>query len=267
MPSTAPQYTPYPYVNEAVQVLLENVRQTLGQYFFGLYLRGSLAGGDFDPGRSDIDFLVVTTQELPENLIPELETMHKRIWMTGTEWTKKLEGTYIPVKSLYRYNASDPPRPHVNKDKFMFFPNEPYWVIERSILRGKGVIIAGPPIQPLIAPITSGELRRAVITGISEAWPSRVNDDEWLNPPGYQPYMILTCCRVLYTLRYGTIMPKTTSAKWALKTLDRQWHDLIADALAWHYGIPNGSNQRTLEMMKYTLARVEVYRLKLPGNP
>jgi predicted nucleotidyltransferase len=266
MSSITPHYTSYPYVNEAVHVLLENVKGVLGNYFLGLYLHGSLAGGYFNPDHSDIDFLIVTTQELPEKIIPKLKKMHKHIWENGSEWVRKLEGTYIPVNSLYKYNASDPPRPHVNADKFMFIPNEQYWVIERQILREKGVVIAGPPIRSLIAPITSKEIRQSVILGISEAWPSRVNDGEWLTLSGYQPYIVLTCCRILYTLKYGTIKSKQVSARWALKALGHQWQSLIKEAMKWKHRIPNGDINHTLEMMKYTLARIEAYRAKLPGN-
>jgi predicted nucleotidyltransferase len=53
--------TPYPDVNEVLLTLLDNVRAILGDYFTGMYLYGSLASGDFDPRRSDIDFLVVTS--------------------------------------------------------------------------------------------------------------------------------------------------------------------------------------------------------------
>jgi hypothetical protein len=47
--------TPYPYVNEAVQLLLENVQAILKDNFVGLYLHGSLASSDFDPGHSNIE--------------------------------------------------------------------------------------------------------------------------------------------------------------------------------------------------------------------
>ena len=55
-------------------------------------MHGSLASGDFNPQSSDIDFLVVTQDELPVELLPELAA--------------KLEGFYISAAALRRY---DPP--------------------------------------------------------------------------------------------------------------------------------------------------------------
>ncbi|MGD1119892.1 MAG: aminoglycoside adenylyltransferase domain-containing protein [Dehalococcoidales bacterium] len=252
--------TPYPYINAVLELLLENVRSVLGTYFVGLYLHGSLASGDFDPGHSDIDFLVVTTQELPEKMIPNLEVMHRSIWASGLEWALKLEGTYIPKDSLYRYDAADPPRPHINEGKFLFFPNENYWVISRHILRENGVVVNGPPIRPLIAPVSRDELREAIVSGLIEGWTSRLEEREWLIPPGHQPYIVLTCCRALYTVTFGTITSKPVSARWALSALDGQWRDLIENAMAWHKGMPHGDIERTLEMMKYTLEKLKNYR-------
>ena len=53
-------------VNATLADLLDRVRGIAGGHLFGMYLYGSLASGDFDPARSDIDFLVVTDGELPD---------------------------------------------------------------------------------------------------------------------------------------------------------------------------------------------------------
>jgi hypothetical protein len=45
--------------------LLTEVKAVLGDYFISLYLHGLLAGGGFNPGRSDIDFFVANMGEHP----------------------------------------------------------------------------------------------------------------------------------------------------------------------------------------------------------
>ena len=54
-----PQPTPYQDVNVFLNLLLSNIQSILGDHFIGLYLGGSLALGDFNPQRSDIDFVAV----------------------------------------------------------------------------------------------------------------------------------------------------------------------------------------------------------------
>jgi len=260
MSPTAINPTPYPYVNDAVQMLLTNVRAVLDEYFLGLYLHGSLTGDDFDPGHSDIDFLVVTTRELPKKLIPDIEAMHMRIRDSGLEWAKKLEGTYLSKKALFCYKPSKRQIPYLNEGKFFLTQQSFDWIINRHILRENGIVVAGPPIRPLIAPISSHEIPQVVIQGLLENWTPRLDERAWLIPPGHQPFIVLTCCRALYTLKHDTIASKPVSARWALKALDKQWTGLIEYALSWHYGMPPGDIEKTLKMMKYTLEQAESYR-------
>ena len=39
---------------------------------------------------------------------------------------------------------------------------------------------------------------------------------------GYQAYAILSMCRVLYTLEFGTVVSKPAAARWAQGTLDER---------------------------------------------
>ena len=252
--------TPYPYVNKAVQILLDNVRTVLNEYFLGLYLHGSLASGDFDPGHSDIDFLVVTTREVPKKLIPDVEAMHKCIIDNGPEWVKKLEGTYLSKEALHVYKPGKRKIPYLNECKFFLAQQDIDWIINRHILREKGIVVAGPPIRPMIAPISKKVICQAVIQGLINDWTPRLNERDWLVPSGHQPFIVLTCCRALYTLKYSVIASKPVSAHWALETLDKKWHDLIEKAIVWHYGIPTGDIEETLKLMKYTVEQVKKYR-------
>jgi predicted nucleotidyltransferase len=59
--------TPYPEVNAVLQLLLAEVQAVLREQLVGLYVHGSLASGGFQPGRSDIDFLVVTLKAATTN--------------------------------------------------------------------------------------------------------------------------------------------------------------------------------------------------------
>jgi len=253
--------TPYPYVNTVLKLLLKNVQSVLDTYFIGLYLHGSLALGDFDPGHSDIDFVVVTTRELPVKLISDLETMHSSIKDSGLEWVNKLEGSYISKKALLRYNPDDTPRPHVNEGKFFVARDERDWVIIRHILRESGVVVAGPPVRPLIAPVSPDELRRAVLEVLATWWAPMLDKPGLrFSGPGYQPYAVLTMCRALYTLKHGNIVSKPVSARWALEALDKRWTKLIESALSWHDGDPTGDIEQTRQFMSYTIEQAELYR-------
>jgi len=250
--------TPYPDVNEALNTLQKDAQAVLGKYFVGLYLYGSLAGGDFTPGRSDIDFLVVTSRDLPRRVIEVLEAMHNRIWASATGWVSKLEGAYIPLSALWEYDAAGPECPMVNEKRFLVARPGIDWVINRHVLYTGGVVLSGPPLQRMIRHVEPEELREAVLSLLGNNWRSFMGNADNFAGTGYQSYAVLTMCRGLYTLEHGTVASKGASVEWATAALDSEWADLIRRAFAWRYGLPSGDVARTQAFMRYALERAGV---------
>jgi predicted nucleotidyltransferase len=256
MPPEVFSPTPYPEVNAVLQRLLKEVQAVLDNWFVGLYLHGSLALGDFNPGSSDIDFAIVTSRELPLKLISSLEAAHRRINDSGLAWAEKLEGSYLSNKAFRRYSPEETPHPHVWEQHFRVVRDKRDWIIHRHILREYGVIVTGPPIKSMIDPVSPDEIREAIVTTFREDWIPKLNEREWLIPTYYQAYVTLTCCRALYTMKFGTIASKPASAKWAVEALDKKWKDLIETAMDWRYGLPHGDIEQTLQFMRYTMEQI-----------
>ena len=135
-----PQPTPYPDVNAVLLCLLSEAQAVLGDDFVGLYLYGSLSSGDFDPHRSDIDFVVVTRDMLPAKTIQQLAALHERLAASGLKWAAKLEGTYITQAALRRYNPADGPFPGINEGRFYVAHHQSDWIIQHHILREYGAV-------------------------------------------------------------------------------------------------------------------------------
>lgn len=245
--------TPFPDVNQALQVFQEQVRANLGRRFIGLYLYGSLASGDFHPARSDIDFVVVTEAELPAKIVTALEAMHNRLWATGGKWMLKLEGSYITRQALRRYNPQDGPFPCVNEGKFYLARHASDWVIQRHTLRESGVAVNGPDIRPMIDPVSLEDIRAAVTGYLNEWWRPMLINPERLHSREYQAYAVLSLCRALYTLRYSRVASKTTSARWAQQALGERWASLIDRALSWPLGKQPEEFAETLAFMQFVL--------------
>jgi hypothetical protein len=60
---------------------------------------------------------------------------------------------------------------------------------------------------------------------------SEKSEREWRDVPSYRAYPVFTVCRILYSFRKGTIASKQLAAKWALKQLPQEWHEIILQAL------------------------------------
>jgi hypothetical protein len=77
---------------------------------------------------------------------------------------------------------------------------------------------------------------------------------------GYQCYIVLSLCRVLYTLQYGTVVSKSVAAHWAQETLDDRWVPLIERAWTGRYNwsevsleVSSEEVDGTLEFMRFAL--------------
>jgi hypothetical protein len=260
-----PNPTAYPDVNALLHELLSSVQAILGDYFLGMYLYGSLALGDFDPYRSDIDFLVVTTDDLPDDLFSALQVMHARIAARASRWAIELEGSYIPRRALRRYDPADARHPHIDRGggNLEIEQHDSDWIIQRHTLREHGVVMSGPPPHMLIDPVHPNDLRRAVMSTLHEWWAPMCDKPVQLQYIGYQTYAVLTMCRVLYTLQHGTIVSKPFAARWAQKVVGEPYASLIERAVTWRDPAQTSEVSQTLDFIRYTLASSQEYGLHM----
>lgn len=245
--------TPYRDVNAVLQLLLTGVDSVLTGRLAGVYLHGSLASGGFDPARSDVDFLVVTEGRPPEGVLSSLAAMHRNIAASGLKWASKLEGSYIPRDALRRYDPKNTIHPALRVDgSFGMDGHGSDWIIQRHIIHEKGIVLLGPPARELIDPVSSDQLRGAVRGILREWWsppfpsPGRFESEE------YRAYVVLTMCRALYTLHYGTVSSKPVAARWAQQTIGEPWAGLIECALLWTPCQPLLKDE-TFSFIQYTL--------------
>jgi hypothetical protein len=133
-----------------------------------MYLYGSLASGDFDPKSSDIDFVVVTKDILPDDTISNLEDLHKRIWSNGLKWASKLEGAYVPNDLIRRHDPNGYSCPTVNEGQFYVGHLGSDWIIQRHVIREYGVVLEGPDPKLLIDPVYPDEIRQSVLGVLDE---------------------------------------------------------------------------------------------------
>ncbi|HLF01647.1 MAG TPA: aminoglycoside adenylyltransferase domain-containing protein [Anaerolineales bacterium] len=248
--------TPYPDVNAVLNLLLLDAQAVLGDRFLGMYLYGSLASGDFDPTRSDVDFVIVTDGELPDEMIRALEAMHTRLWASGLKWAAKLEGAYVPQDALRRHTPNGAPCPSINEGKFYVGELGSDWVIQRHIIREHSAIVAGPEPRPMIDPVQPDDLRRAVLAILREWWAPMLDNPAWIRGREYEAFTVLTMCRALYALEYGEIVSKPVAARWARwarGALAARWAALIDHALAWSPGTQPSELDETLMLIRHTL--------------
>lgn len=243
--------TPHKEVNALLGFMLTRVRAILGDRMVGFYLGGSLSLGDFDPASSDVDFLIATQEELSEEILAQLRAMHREIAESGLRYAPSLEGSYIPLAALRRYDPANARHPKIDDygRPLHIAQHSSVWVFERAIVREHGVVVWGAEPRLLIDPISPQDLRIAVCQALKTYWQPKLEGDlDWMRPRHEQGYVVLTFCRALYTLHKGELCPKPRAAAWA-QEMYPNWQPIIERSLLWR-------SQDGIEDLTETLAFV-----------
>jgi predicted nucleotidyltransferase len=202
----------------------------------GVYLRGSLATGDFDPRTSDVDFFVVTKYQPGEVEFATVAAMHDRLAKLPNRYAQHLEGTYIDRDAVKQFHPGERYPTIFRQEKLIWYEHDYNWVLERWMIREKGITLLGPSPDTLIDPISSDDLRTAVRLRLPDwvDWANRPDDPNWQSPRSHKAYVIETMCRALCTLATGTLQSKPQAVAWALANLPDPWRATAERSLMWH---------------------------------
>jgi Domain of unknown function (DUF4111)/Nucleotidyltransferase domain len=265
------QPTPHAGVNEALRELLAQAQTILGSHFVGMYLSGSLALGDFNPHRSDIDLVIVTDAPLSDDLFAALQEMHARFAAGGSPWAAKLEAVYIPEQALRRDAPTGAKYPVLEKGRALVMDHlESGWSVQRYTFREHGLAVAGPEPRTLVDSVDPNGMRRAG-SAIAGMWLEQARADPswlaWLRQRENQAFVVLTLCRLLYTLEAGSVASKPGAARWAQQALGPRWGGLIERALAGQRDpieIPDCDAEETVALIQHTVDRFRQWEASAP---
>jgi hypothetical protein len=265
------QPTPYADVNEALRELLMQAQAILGSHCVGMYLSGSLALGDFNPHSSDIDLVIVTDAPLSDDLFAALQEMHARFAAGGSPWAAKLEVVYIPAQALRRDAPTGAKYPVLEKCRALTMDYlESGWSVQCYTLREHGLAVAGPEPRTLVDSVDPNGMRRAG-SAIAGMWLEQARTDPswlaWLRRRENQAFVVLTLCRLLYTLESGAVASKPGAARWAQQALGPRWAGLIERALAGQQEcteIPDSDADETVALIQHTVDQFRQWEASAP---
>ena len=167
--------------------------------------------------------------------------------------------SYIPREALRHYDPRNAVHPALRTDgSFGQDRHGSDWVLQRTVIRERGIALAGPLPRVLVDPVSPEQIRWAAAETLREWWAPQLEDPWRLRSDEYQAYAILTMCRALYTLWYASVAPKAVAARWAQGVLDAPWPALIARALAWRHGDCLDALDETLALIRHTLEQATV---------
>jgi Nucleotidyltransferase domain len=133
----------------------------------GVYVVGSVALGDYRPGRSDLDILTLTQCPLSDAELRALDAMHRELDQ-GTQ--PHLDATYTPRECLGRSAAEDASgHAHVVDGQFNHGPHGQELVVWAT-LDQCGVTLRGPEAKSWAATPDAAEFRAWNLGNLEAYW-------------------------------------------------------------------------------------------------
>ena len=254
-------------LNGILEELLIGWEAILGENFLGAYLGGSFAHGGWH-AYSDVDFNVVIQQDPDHHKLEALKALHAGIFTQEQYYARHLEGSFIPAEVLADLDRTNVPVWYLDNGSLNFeLSTHDNTLVNRWVLREKGVVLAGPHPSTWIPPVPEERLK-AEVWEVMCGWeePIRTGESK-LDNRFYQTFAVLTYCRMLHTLVTGHVQGKPAGAAWALKNLEPEWHSLIEDALSsrshQHEKVwvpPNPAKlERTYAFMAYAIEKAPTF--------
>jgi len=222
-------------VTKLLEALLPGIRYALGDNLVGVYMRGSLAIGDFIPDTSDVDLLAVTERRVHDAEFATLAALHATVAATPLRYANRLEIAYVDRAALRRFESGLHHATLGQGEALAWTEHHANWILERWTVRECGVTLLGPDPRILIDPIAVDELRAAVRSRLRDwaDWAGQPDDPDWLLPRSHKAYVVETMCRALATLACGRLLSKPRAVAWALATLPEPWHSTVEQSQAW----------------------------------
>jgi predicted nucleotidyltransferase len=210
-----------------LESLTERLPTLLEGNLVGVYLYGSITQGAFDPRRSDVDCIVVTSRDLSNREFNDLRGWFRS--MSSNPWMKRLQISFLIRDQVLTMNAK---ACNLQFGELKRCGSDGNPIIWMNVL-ASGMVLHGEAPKSFVPPISAKIFDEALVReiGYLREEISTKKISEWRDNPKYRIYAVLTICRILYSFARGTIVSKPVAARWARRNLPREFSSLIDAAL------------------------------------
>lgn len=224
-PPPTVQAAPPDGVDDLVGSFLGAIDDDLPGLVIGFHLVGSIAHGDYRPGKSDVDFVAVVGRPLDDGDLTMLRERHR-----AAPVRPQLDGIYATPEQL-RAGTTPEARFHdgvlAAHDEYGATPVTRHELVERGVpIRGH---IDGTEIEH-----DTAVLQRWVRANLDDYWATWLRRASGWTPlaiyalvPAGVEWSVLGIARMLYTLETGRVTSKTAVAMWAIDHVDDRYTEIL----------------------------------------
>lgn len=222
-------------VTELLDGLTKETAVIFRESLVGLYVRGSLATGDFDPETSDVDVLVILDKRVDDDAFRRIEEMHRQLVTLHPRYGPWLEAAYVDRAAIRSFTPGLRHPTLVRRQSLEWHPHGCQWLLDYVTTRECGIALLGPDASSLIDPIPPDRIKSTIRERLREwiGWASNPVNPDWQLPNSHKSYVVATMCRALYALECDVLASKVRLTKWAIETLPEPWRTTVERSRVW----------------------------------
>ena len=196
----------------------EDLSKILMDNFVGFYIMGSFVMGDWDPQRSDIDFIAVTRRPLNRRESLEIGKLHRAL--SSSDLGRKLDGAYVYLEQLQQKRFEERTGSFEDHE---FKPDCPCHLSADNVLclLEYGKCVQGMPIEDLGLSVSDEELSRAAYDMLLEDI-GEIDEKE-----DFQTLydILVDMLRCIYTLETGKLPTKPRAIRHCKNLIGRSLYE------------------------------------------
>lgn len=210
----------------------EMSKHIFGDNLVGVYLHGSAAMDCFNPQKSDLDLILVVEHDIPDS--DKLAFMGNVVKMNEEAPAKGIELSIVKKEYCNPFVYPTPFELHFSCMHLQWIKENPEDYVKKmhgtdkdlaahfTIIRRFGIVLYGAGIKEVFGEVPAKDYMDSICADVENAC------EEILDNP---LYVVLNLCRVLAYLREDLVLSKKAGGEWGIKTLPREYHALIENAL------------------------------------
>lgn len=201
-----------------------------------LYLTGSIALGDYQAGRSDIDFMAFTSRPCSEADIELLRGVHAQLQAPTC-----YDGSYVIWRDRPEAPEDEPVRPHLVGGEFRVESDSALTPSTWNEFVRYAIAVRGPAAGSIGVSVSRERLSKWNLGNLNGYWLNLATraaayyddkDPASTEEAEFVCWVTLGAARLHYTLATGDITSKTGAGRYALEHFP-DYADLISAALTW----------------------------------
>ena len=244
---------------ELIERFVQENKKILSDYLVGIYLHGSAVMGCFNPQESDLDFLIVVRDTIPDDRKRQYLDMVVRL--NSEAPAKGIELSIVKEQDLNPFIYPTPFELHFSIAHLDWYQNSPDDYVKKmkgvdkdlgahaTIIIHRGKMLYGKEIHEVFGPVSDEVYFDSIMYDIESA-PVDITEDRMS--------VILNLCRVLAYRDERLVLSKQEAGEWALKIIPYRYETVIRQALEEYQneGKVDLSNVLLIEFAGYMLSRI-----------